>query len=238
MTTQNRRSRRSKRQNVRGNGNATLVSSHRFSATADVDFPRADLTDRPPSQTLPSVVPMNIRSHLFWVQQTLYQTVSAAANVETVIGRFFTIGDLTNASAFNLFDQYGIVAITLSVACSETAGGLASSILPVVTTAIDYDGANFATMPSSTAAINEYSSALSTILIPGKSHQRFLRPCTAGASYTSSAFAGYSVERHWVDNAGPSIAWYGLQGVVNNQNSSVFTIDISITYVLVFRNIY
>jgi hypothetical protein len=195
------------------------------------DIERTDLSSRPRNWQFVEKPPLRFMTQIVWVKQqrSLAITTGAAAIAETNVA--FASSDFPQTSpgaGWALqYDQYGIYSVTASVSNGEPPGTV-SAVLPNITTAIDYD--NIGNV-GSVAALQQFSNATTITLGPGQSLVRYIRPCV---NYALSAGA-IGICRTWVDSAS-SPAHNGFRSVVAATPAAALTLNVTFTYVFVFRN--
>jgi hypothetical protein len=232
----NKRGDRRARQNKRSgqaDGDRLFVSSHFQSSKFDSNFVTQDLTHKPPTKLVPTSIPRNILNQIVWLQSQMVFAFDTSTTIETGFSRIFQLSQLPIASEVStLFDQYMIYAVTINMTCNDIVNGEAL----VLYTAVDFDGQNFLTPPTSSTAIMQYSTSNVAMLTSGKSVTRFLKPCVASALYNNTGVTnGYGADRIWCDSASPDVPWYGLVAVAGISNQ-VIHCQASVSYVLAARN--
>jgi len=240
------RSQRGKK--TRGGGSTSsdsaLVASHHGAARGDYLFDSADLGRRPQSMTVNQHPPRKIQDRITWMNTSYVTSLTlpaAGSLLET--NQVFSLGLIPLSSSWQaLFDQYcvysAMVRFTLEQTSTLTTSLYQGVTFGRITTAIDFDSG---TAVGSESALLGFSSAIASELIPGKSYERFVKPCVTIATTqgSSTAVSGNSVSRTWMDSAFPSVPHYGIRCICQGSiNPAAQTLNIQTTVVMGFRNNY
>jgi hypothetical protein len=180
-------------------------------------------------------VPKSIRNQVLWIQKTITEDINALATSDTSVAQVFQFNQFDDFAVYQAaFDQFGIAEVVVNYTMNTILAG--STIeWPTLHTALDYDGADFVSAPSTASLVDNYQSASTFMLSPGKSQVRVVRPCVAPALY-QTAFSAYGVERLWVNTANGAIQHYGIVGVVHNPASNNFNIVRTTIMAICLRN--
>jgi len=214
-----------------------FVADHHGSGKGDVVSVPSDYRRRPPSFMLTQQPNPNFINNIFWAADTFQfsMTISGAAGV-TELNQAWNLGQLGNAAAITaLFDQFCIYSVFVKIMMTGN-----QIITPAVSygqlyTAIDYDNASNI---STVAAISQYSSMEMSEIIPGKSHERYMKPCV-GAIVGSSGGSGVttSPQRMWVNSSASSQPHYGFRIInVGNATAQTYGLDCVAHFIIGGRN--
>jgi len=215
---------------------SAIISQHHSGGNAFVLSHRGDLTQTALRFDLGnSRPPINYRSQIVWTEATYSDQISVSGVLGFTERNYqFTCNSSTTLSAMRtIYDQYCIYAAVVRVTPEIVAGTAYAGRL---VTAIDYDNVNAL---GSFSAIANFSNALVETVVPGMSMERFVKPCVAPAVYDtgSATFTGYGTGRLWLDSANGTIPHFGLRfGVSNPVSPLAYTIDITTTLIVGFRN--
>jgi len=125
------------------------------------------------------------------------------------------------------YDQYCMYSVHVRICMQNTSGSAAESGYGRINTAIDYDSiANVGTE----AGIQAFGNCVTSEFVPGKSYERYFKPCVAG-----NVAGGLAVERAWV-NSSSTINHYGFRSFFNNNSVASTSADYNITAVIGLRN--
>jgi len=228
----NRRARQNKSPNKSAVNNITsdLLQDATNSAIGDNQIIKTDYIQNARSYMLTQTPPRNFRQMIFWSKSVLSFTASittAGVNENNILF------SLSNANPPNLdFDQYCIyeVAACFSPVLSSapTTGYMGDLI-----TAIDYDNASTL---GSEAVLDGYSTVNKHQVVVGKSLTRIIKPQVSTALYFNGVTNAYAPMRVWVDKANTQCPHYGLRTMVTSVSSSAYTMEITLTFILGFRN--
>jgi hypothetical protein len=211
-----------------------LVRSSRETSTASVNFPREDMLRSNPSFVLTQTPPRNIRGLIHWIQTLNSASLSVSGGADTESNFAVLLSDWIGATALAAhFDQYCIYAVTASWTPNLGAASVLDTTYGSLTTALDYDNVSNV---GSVANLQEYGTALTVQLLPGQSTQRLLKPCVAPGVYGGSSIVQYGVGRCWLDSAGTGIPHYGFRAYFTGASSSAFTVTLTRTAIIGFRN--
>jgi len=198
-------------------------------ASGDRDFVTDDMRQPKRSFLYRETPPRNFRFRPFWCQTqlTYNQTIQPGPSTNENNITF----SLSNSNAPNLdFDQYTIdrVMVTFSTRTAASASGTYGDLY----TALDYDNSN---LIGSVAAMQAYSTIKQHLQNPTKALTREVFPQVSSAIYNNGVTFGYSPMRLWVDASNTTVPFYGLRSMVANA-SFVYTMEITLTFILAFRN--
>jgi len=197
------------------------------SASADTIMAPGDTRIQPPSRTFNLAVPRNYLSQVHWLrgQRTVQYTLNTSAVTQMAVS--FGVGDLTLSSALiDLFDQYALAEVVWTA--THNSGD------PVqLVSAVSFDSSAFSTPPVTFDAVQQYSTSLYTVLQPGKSMTRVVRPCLNVP--VNTGFSPFAVERLWLDSAVSSAQHYGILALAGIVPTGA-TIEVTKTYVIACRN--
>jgi hypothetical protein len=212
-----------------------FMASVRPSATTDMIRVPADFSNRPISGLITQSPPKNIRSKMYWIQQSvnLFRQLSISNSIETYGAFSFQLSDLSDSSTLtSLFDDYCIYSVAVSVAVNYS-GSTGGTISGELCTAVDFDSA---VTPSSFASLAQYATANISKVKPGLTVQRFIKPCNSPAMYGGSAFTSYGVGRYWVDCNSSGVPHYALKVAFTGNGLTGLSYDLIATYIVGFRN--
>jgi len=230
------------RSSKRNSSDRQFVASHHAAASGDVLFPPEDITRVPISNVIRQKPPKNLQSKITWIETSYFTslTIPAAGGGILETNQVFNLASIALVSSWQaLFDQYciysALVRFTLGV--TESTGNPVQSKGSIVT-AIDFDSG---TAVGSASALLGFNSAISSDLVPGKSYERFCKPCVtiAASSGSSSATTGNLVGRSWVDSAFNAVPHFGIRCICSgNLSTNSEVLVINTTLVIGFRNNY
>jgi len=214
-----------------------FVRDHHAAGKGDVVSVPGDYSRRQPSFMLVQSPPRNFAQGITWITDTWFSQLNiSGAGALTESNFAYVLSNLGNASSLvSIFDQYCVYAVFTSFTLTPVAITTAAVSYGQLFTAIDYDNANTI---GSVAAITQYSSMEFSEIIPGKSHERFLKPCVGAIIGAGNASAvTTSPQRMWVNSAVTSQPHYGLRViVVGNSTTQTYTLDITHRFIVGFRN--
>jgi len=153
---------------------------------------------------------------------------------------YFQLSNLDNYTTFqNMFDQYRIDAIRMTITSQNNAVGMvvnSTTTLVPLYCVLDYDNTSNL---GSAAAARQYANCV--VLEPGKSCVRTFQPRVATAAY-SGAFTSFANQAPpWIDSASPSVQHYGVKifvpGVAAAQ-TSLQSWDVTYEYYVSFKSIF
>jgi len=179
--------------------------------------------------------PKNFLDQIHWVQSSSRYSVSVAGSgAVTESNQSFSLYNNVNdyASYTSVFDQFCIWAAHVAVVCPVVvaAPNSSSANLGRVLTAIDYDNV---TNLGSENSLLEFNSVSVSSILPGRSHERVVKPAVDISLYSSS----YGVGRVWVDSASYTTPHYGIRVMTVGANTSYTNgLDIIVTLIVGFRN--
>lgn len=156
-----------------------------------------------------------------WVD---YGQLASSSTVNVFGAQSTVFTDLPdNANYSGAFDQYRITMIEYFVkpTCQKGTSNAATSPYAFMYFIHDYDDA---TSPSSLSALLSYSNV--TIIGPGESHARKIRPHCATAMTTSAAGAITGAQNQaspWLDSSSTSVVHYGIKYGITQGNSTNLT---------------
>jgi len=231
----------SKRGGKKDSVDLAIVAAHHAAARGDYLFDVADIGRRPSSMLLTQKPPKKVQDVLTWIQTSYVTSLTLPATgsiLET--NQIFSLNGIPLASAFAaVFDQYCIysamVRFTLENSFSTNPAVVSWGR---ITTAIDFDSG---AAVGSEGALMGFSSAISSELIPGKSYERYVKPCITvlTGQGSSTSVSGVSPSRQWCDSAYTTIPHYGIRCICQGNlqpNNGVLNIFTSV--VMGFRNNY
>jgi len=177
--------------------------------------------------------PKNFLTSIYWTRQTVtgFDLITTSVSVITENNYAFVLSSLDDYAALcGIFDQYCIYGVTITLTYGAGNSGTSVQTIPVCT-AIDYDNvANLGSM----ALLTDFGTFNETILTPGVSLVRMVRPCVATAAYVSS-FVGFTTERVWIDSASPGVSHYGFRTIIP-ATGAVAKVNAVFEYIVGFRN--
>lgn len=152
----------------------------------------------------------------------------------------FNLANVSNATTFqNLFDQYRIDAIRMTIKPQNNAVGLvtnSTTTLVPLYVVIDYDNvSNLTTVASALAYQN------CVVLEPGESVVRDFQPRIAMAAYSGAFTSFANVEPMWIDSASPSVQHYGVKFLIPGVAAAQTILqswDITFEYYLSFKSLF
>jgi len=228
----NRRARQNKSSGQNAN-DLMMIASTRSTGVADVSFPKEDLLRHQGSWLLTQTPPRSISNQIYWVKATNEKTVTVSASVPTEFTLNFNLADFAyTAPLAGYFDQYCIYSVVVNINFNYT--GATPSGLGTMITAIDYDNVAFL---GNYSLYEAYESALVTKVTPTQSVQRLVKPATAPALYTGSAFSAFGISRMWVDSASPATPHYGFRSFFISNTGTTLTATYDYHAVFGFRNV-
>jgi len=230
------------KQRSRKRGDATdalLVASHHGSARGDYLFDAADLNRRPQSMLLTQRPPKHIQDMIYWVQKAINLTVAVnTAGSVAELGIAPTLSLFSESASFvALYDQFCIYsmfsAAKLEIPNTPVVDGASYGR---IYSAVDFDSS---TATGSEAAILEFSTVQGSELVPGKSYERFCKPCISvvtGGSNSSSA-TGVAMTRSWINTIFTTTPHFGIRYLtVGNNTGASAVVHITLAVILGFRN--
>jgi hypothetical protein len=240
MMTQNNTSKRKPRPRKKKSQRPSRQSNDGRDLFADISGdnpPRTKVDVRTISR--PGIVP---RVTDIYVCRQVLPTITVTAQPTAVTNPtfYFQLSNLPNATAFeNLFDQYRIDAIRMTIQPQENAIGLFTNSTTSVTplySVIDYD--NDSAITSSTLATS-YQNCV--ILQPGKSCERTFVPRVAVATYGGAFTAFGNMDSPWIDSASPSTRLYGIKIFVGGVTAAQTTLQswsVDFEYFMSFKSLF
>jgi len=207
---------------------ANLVQMARATGS-NTNVVRDDLTERRQNFNLVQTPPKNFMSQIHWVRQSVLQpsAYSTSATLVNEVNFGFILNAIQNVSAYTtVFDQYCIYSATVTFTYGQSAQQLPIQMF----TAIDYD--NVAN--TGLSGISAFSSCNESIIVPGSSLVRFVKPCVALSAYTG-AFTGFTTGRTWIDCNSTTVVHYGIRSVAA-PTTSIVTYSVDYSLVIGFRN--
>jgi len=219
------------------NVDAMIISSNHGAAKGDVLSVSSDLRQKQPSFNLVQSPPKNFLNAIHWIKDSFNwsTTISGAAGV-TELNQAFNLGQCANATAVaSLYDQYCIYSVHTKIMMTGNAIITAAVSYGQLYTALDYDNASNITTVS---AIQQYSSVESSEIYPGKSYERYLKPCVGNIIGSSNGSAvTTNPARLWVNSSSTSQPHYGLRTInVGNSTAQTYGLDAVSTFVIGLRN--
>lgn len=207
-----------------------LLQDATNSAIGDNQIVKTDFIQNSKSYLLTQSPPRNFRQMIFW-SKSVFSFSASITN--TGVNENNISFALSNANPPNLdFDQYCIyeVAACFSPALSTapTTGYMGDLI-----TAIDYDNLNTL---GSEAVLDGYSTVNKHQIVCGKSLTRIIKPQVSSAVYYNGVTNAYAPMRVWVDKANTACPHYGLRTMTTSVSSANYTMEITLTFILGFRN--
>lgn len=226
------RQRRSQSRRVPNNGNNDRVIGHMFhtGARGDVLEWMDDYQSQPITTTISQSPPRNLRNQIYWRTEGRMQSFTTSTSVPNAPTYNFVLSDIFDvASLAAIFDQFCIYAVKISITPNFASG--ASLSLGSLYSVLDF---NDTTALTSSSDALSYGSCKQSVLMPGKTHERFIKPMIASTAYRTSALSSYTGSRTWVDIAYPSTPHFGLKLWIDSVvNSS--TVLVYFEYILGFR---
>jgi len=212
-----------------------IAQSAQVVGKAFVEAPTQDFGRQPPSWQLVQHPPKQIRNQLMWIQGKRQQQLTISNSVPTENNISFQFQDLVDLYGLTTyFDQYCIYSVTVNITPDFEGAGSTLYTFGTVATAIDYDNT---TALGNFAQLEAFSSCVVFEMGPGQSIQRYLKPCVAPALFTSAAaFAGYGVQRMWIDSSTPNLPHYGFRSIFISNTVSGLSASIDMNYVVGLRN--
>lgn len=199
-------------------------------AKADTNFSTQDVVARPPNHLLRESPPRVLRNQYFWIKQGQASVYSPPQM--PLVGQFskiFYLSDVFDSANFQkIFDQYCLYGIVISFTQSTVAN---VSSVGTVTSVIDFT--DVVSLGSSSEA-KSYSTSETSVLLPGKPHMRFFKPCTSQQLYRPS-LAAYGPERAWVDILYPDAPHYGIKALFYDFVGAA-QVEVQVDYLLGFRS--
>jgi len=191
----------------------------------------ADMNQRRQNFNLVQSPPKNFMTMIYWVRESVAAPISLASTTTVVSENnfSFTLNSLSNVSSLTtVFDQYCIYSVTVTF----TYGSINTGFLAPLDlyTAIDYDN----TTNIGLSGIQNFASYNESIIVPGTSLVRTVKPCVALAAYTG-AFTGYTTGRVWIDCNSTTVNHYGLRTIIGIAGSAL-ALSVSTSYIVGFRN--
>jgi hypothetical protein len=190
----------------------------------------SDLKIGPRNPTrVPVKIPRSIRDQVVWTVQKINGTsFSTSTSAITEQNTFVTLGTLLQVANWTaLFDQYCIVAFSVSMEVNLPPGGTAA--FGQVYTAIDFD--NVAAL-GTISTIESYATCKVQNLRVASVIKRSCRPCVA-SSVGPSTLGG--VEKLWIDCAYTAVPHYGLRSIFSITGAALTVVPV-IEMVVAFRS--
>lgn len=216
-----------------------IIESHHAAARGDVLFDSGDLVVKRAVWTLTQSPPRNFLTLPHWLQSTFDTTLTlstSGAVVENAQG--FTLAQFPDVAAIAaLYDQYCIYAVSSRAVIEPSLStGVANAAYGIIATALDFDSSGNVT---SLGAIERFSTVIISELIPGKSYERFVKPCVASVMGGSNSVTpvGLGTCRSWLNNALTSTPHFGIRHLtVNNTSATSVVVRLFFTAVIGVRN--
>jgi hypothetical protein len=190
---------------------------------------KSDLRLKPPKMSTVPSVPRSLANQIVFDTCTIRTTVSNSTS--TISESNFAVSLSTNpqsASWAALFDQWCVPQFSVTWMSIEPPSFTGTT--PELHTAIDFDNS---VNLGSLAAIDDYGTARTDVLIFNKSVTRSVRPCVKpDASGTSGALTA----RSWIDCAQPGILHYGIRSIIGQASTAATTLVVDTTVWYAFRN--
>jgi len=177
--------------------------------------------------------PRNFLTSIYWTRQTVtgVNLITTSVSVLTENNYSFVLSSLDDyAALIGIFDQFCIYGVTITMTYGSANTGTSVQSITVCT-AIDYD--NVANL-GSLVLLTDFGTFNQTVLTPGVSLVRMVKPCVATAAYTGS-FGGFTTARMWLDSASPSVNHYGFRTMIP-ATGAVATVNATFEYIVGFRN--
>jgi len=190
-----------------------------------------DLMLVPNNPTLvPKRVPRAFARQVVWDTFKSDFTLSTSSGGVTETNFQFLQTDSPQSSQFlALYSQFTIVQCAVSFSSTEAPG--ATSTLPVLHTAVDF---NTTASLGTVAALSVYESHVVDTLSPGKIVTRMCHPCCLSLLQVSSGTPTGAV-RSWVSSNAPSTPFYGIRSIMES-TSAVLTVHGTKTYWIAYRS--
>lgn len=216
-----------------------IANSLHASGRGDVVNVPDDTRRRLPSWQLTERPPRNFLNQIVWLKETYTTSLTlsgAGAIVENnpapTLAQFPSVGAIAA-----LYDQFCIYAL-VARACLDVqiAGTATATSYGRIYSAIDYDSSAAA---GTEALMLRFGTVQVSELVPGKSYERFVKPCVAlvtGAS-NSASNTGTAQSRQWLNSVLQTTPHFGFRFMtVGNTNIGANTVIIYITAVIGLRN--
>jgi hypothetical protein len=219
-----------------------IVASHHAGASADVNFPKSDLTSRIPSVRFTQCPPKNFANAITWLQETFELTFTqAAAGGLAEYAIQFAIGSLPGASKIaSLYDQYALYSAHVRIIPERGTAGTPTANPPgspgQLITAIDYD--NTSSLGSWTA-YQQFNTAVEVDATYTKSFERYVKPVvmTVTGASNSTTNTGVGLSRMWINSAYPNTPHFGLRIAAQGNTTGLTVIyRMIVTQVMGLRN--
>lgn len=208
-------------------------------AAADVVSVPMDTKRGTPSWNLIERPPVNFQRNIVWLTEEsgIIHTLSSSgavveSNLAPLLSTFVAVSQIAS-----LFDQYCIYAIKARFVLDSQGQGAATALsYGRLHSAIDTDST---TNIGTETGIQRFSSVQSSELVPGKSYERFCKPCVSlvTGSSNSTSNTGIVMTRQWLNSFLTSVPHFGIRFMtVGNQNVSTNTGVIYLSAVIGCRN--
>jgi hypothetical protein len=174
--------------------------------TTLVPWKHVELTDR---MTLPSRVSTTystIKSY------TTENVLAQSATVQTFIAAAFNITTIDSdfASAANIFDQYRILGVEVTLNPHSTAPSSVAPSAGQLVTVIDYDDGTALTNLNQALA---YANAITTPV--NQAQRRCFKPRIALAAYSGAFTSFANFPAQWIDCASGTVQHYGFKAAMD-----------------------
>jgi hypothetical protein len=193
---------------------------------------RSDLAIKPPDNTnVPRSIPRNVQSLIAWDSVKINSLITGTSSIVETNFAASLQAHPQSSSWSSLFDQWCIPQFTVEFDSQIPPG--ATSIPPVLYTAIDFDNVNNL---GSISSLEDYASCEARQLTTGVRTMRSVRPTVKvvqGVSGGSSSISGVS-KAMWTDSAQITTLYYGVRSILGISPSTV--VNVTWTIWFAFRN--
>jgi len=233
----NKTKRRDRKSRSGGGVDAAFVSDHHAAGRGDVVSVPGDYRRKPLSFLLNQSPPRNFANGITWITDTWVSSdpISGAGSISEPNLAFQLNQCANSGNIIAMFDQYCIYAVHVSFTLAPVAITTQAVAYGQLYTAVDFDNINAI---STVSAISQYSSMEFSEIIPGKSHERYVKPCVGAIVGASNASAvTTSPQRMWVNSASAAQPHYGLRVlIVGNTTTQTYNLDVVARFIVGCRN--